>query len=227
MSTNPIWPDITPDIYGPIITADDARGAMKATIDYWAPAYVAVMAERTGLPLVPFVAFEALYTTRALTVNANEATYWVTAEPGSVRLDRRGVDWFGTWRLECQVVVYGDAWDTTESSAWAYGGAVRSLLLQHPSLGIATGTATGSWASAIDVTTRWVKERYQPVEQQSRRTIGVWQGQFDVTAGNVLDASAGQRVAPVPPATFAPPGTQGNPDVTNVNVTITKTGVDG
>lgn len=221
--TNCIFPEIQPDIFGPIISAADVRDAVNATIDLWGPTYVAVMAQRTGLSLQDFVSYSALYKIRGLPADQSPS-YWVTMEPGSKRLQRKGSYWTAVWRAEVQVVIYGTDWDATEDLGWAYGTAVRALLLQHGGLGLPQGLVTGPLASAANINTDWVQEKYQRAQDERRRTVGVHQGQYDITVEGVLNWSAGPKVytSSPPPG----PGTQGNEPVTAVNITLEKTGED-
>lgn len=219
--SNAVFPPITPDIYGPIIAAADVRKAVADTIKLWADPYIAVLAARTGAGLVPFATYEATYDRRNLPPDS-AASCWVVA-PGTRKLERQGDGtYIATWVVETQIVMYGTDWAMTSDYAAWYNAAVRALLVQHGSLGLVTGLLKGPLADAESIATTWRRERYTPVEAERASSIIVAQSQYDVVVDGVVDTSAGPKKLPAPAA-----GTQGNLPVTDVIITVTKTGVDG
>jgi hypothetical protein len=100
------------DVLGPVITGDDVRNAVIATVKRWAPSYLAVMARRT------------------------------VVAPGLLTQPTREKHGYrARWGVGIGCVVAGKDRDNTYSLATLYTAAVRSLVVQNSSLGgFADGT---------------------------------------------------------------------------------------
>lgn len=212
--SNPAFPAVTPDIYGPLIGAPYASRAMLDTIQAWSPWYIAEVGARFGITdvLVPFEHWDALYDVRAMPAGLTAAC-WVSAPNTDPKnppeLQGDGTYW-ATWLVDANIVARGLEWDQTGYMLQAYALAVRSLVVQHRSLGgLVTNTA-------------WQGEGYKEIEHTARRTTGYAVVRFAVKVNGVTSVSAGPRTLP----TSGPPATDTNPTIDDVTVTIQKTGVD-
>lgn len=197
------WPPPNPDVFGQILTAREVRQALLTTIEYWSTTYIAEVAAITGLSMAPFGSWEAIYDVRALPADETAAC-WVTCRTTNPKRppQRQGTGiWWGHWLAEANIVAYGGNWDEAADLIAAYLGAVRTLVLQHKSLG---GFATD---------TVWMGEATKEIEHTPRRTIETGVVQFDITVAGLSCEGFG----PAEPLTA--PGTQPGPTVETVSTT--------
>lgn len=201
------FPPLEPDIFGPIVGADDVRDAVRNTIRRWSPTYIAAMAARSDKPLVPFDHWDTLYEYRALPSDQGPAC-WVTCSGvvGDPLRQGSGVT-SAVFEADVHIVINGLDWQETSDLTSAYTKTVRALLLQQGGLDGFVG---------VDGGTKWVAEKYQEIAHEARRSLGVGVSRFHITVDGVVNTSAGPKAAPVP--AFTP----GGPIVDEVVVGITK-----
>lgn len=200
------FPVIEPDVFGPIVGADDVRDAVRDTIKQWSPVYIAEMAARSDQPLVPFRHWETLYQYRELGASDGPAC-WVTCAGTFGEPQRQGNgNVKAVWIVDTHVVVYGLDWAETADLTAKYVKTVRALLLQQ-SVQPVTGT---------DGVVRWISESYAEVAHEARRSLGVGVSRFHITVDAVVNTAAGPFEVPVQPLAA------GGETVDSVSITITK-----
>lgn len=179
-------------IYGQVVTGSDVRRAVEAHIKLWIPTYLAEVADQHGraradMPIfrsyVPAVELDTLDA-------AGHLPSCVVVAPGLMdepHMDGRG-EYRARWAVATGAVVSGRDQDNTLELAELYAGALRTLMIQHPSL--------GGFASGVE----WLGERYDdfggPVD---RRTIAAGSVQFGVDVEAVVESRAGPMTPPGDP----------------------------
>lgn len=204
------FPEIEPDVYGPQVGFREVRQALLTTIQTWSAAYIAEMASRTGLTMPDFGTWEAVYANRALPADLTPACWATCAMTDPRHAPERQGD--GTWSArfiaDANLVIYGEDWQQSVDLVGAYLTAVRTLVLQHSTLG---GLAS---------TSQWVGESSMEEEHQRTRTVQVARASFAVTVLGVANSLAGPKTVP------APPGTSAGPTVATTEITLTNAAVD-
>lgn len=215
--TNVYWPLTVPDSLGGVVGADDVRDAVRATIETWAPFYVAVISDRlatAGLiggpgqnpaPLPDFGEWKNEPTFR--NIGSGQPAAFLVRVPATVGTpDTQGNGQvIATWRCQVTVQVFGTQWEEAADLASWYEKAVRLSVMQHKSL--------GGFANS----TKWMGNQYSGKEHSSSRTEGLIVMAFDVKVGNVIDVSRGPATVPVPPVVPAPDNTVATTSVTIAN----------
>jgi len=199
------FPPTTPDLFGPIVGADDVRQAVRATLQTWSQTYINELAYRTGRQLKDFRSFAYQYEYRTLTVDQSPAC-WVTVPGTRGQPERQGSGPIRVhWVSDVSVVVNGGLWAETADLVALYLKAVRTIILQHGSL------------QGFAESTMWLSERYAPVGNEAAgRTLGVGVATFEHVVANCVNWQAGPKTVPIGA------GTTPGPTVASVNVTLTK-----
>lgn len=194
-----------PSALGPFVGISHVRQAVKATLERWAPFYLAEANRQTGLELPPFNDFVNEPLTAPGTVS--EAPRYVVSVPGTLGAPTRKGD--GTYRavfdVRVELWMWGADYQDTEDKLGFYAIALRELLVQQPSLG-------GLAESVV-----WRGERYaQAGPPTAFRTWGQSSLQFAVTVDGVVNAFAGPASPPLDPTATPTSG----PRVTSTSVTV-------
>lgn len=175
----------SPGGIGPLIGGAHVVSACEQTLQRWLPPTLADLNDAYGLQL-PAPAEYRMVTTAEAVQMVTDAVVSVVS-PGLVREPQRRSN--GLWTASWSLVVAGYVRDTeyalTLRAASLYGVAIRTALMQHPSL--------GGLASALD----WVAEDVLPVnaEDRSARTLAQATVEFTVTVDSVLDDRAAPSTA--------------------------------
>lgn len=195
-------------IFGTIITGRQVRDATERTLRLWAPAYVAEIGRQDGRPAnaLPVMRSYVSSVTFDGPMPEDQVPACVIVAPGILGEPVRHGDGTheATWAVGIGVVVSGQDQENTADLANLYAAVVRTIMLQHPSLG---GFATGL---------RWLDERYDPLPTEDRRTFGAAIVQFAVVVPSVVDANGGPAEPPDDPTTD--PGEW--PSIQSVLVTV-------
>jgi hypothetical protein len=212
-----VTPTSTTDAYGPLLGADTARDAIKATLQLWTPSYIAAISAARGLPasgagsMKPVQDWTIRPEYRTLPVSSSPAIL-VTC-PGTVKGKAPTIHGDGNiradWLTEVSIVVFGDDWEPTADLTTRYATAVRAAILQHRSL------------NGVALNTVWLGEQYAEVEHSSTRTLGVAVIHFAVTLDAVMNVQAGPITPPIAPAIAYP--LPDNPRVKTKGATATVT----
>ena len=206
--TNAYWPTQTPDQFGPIVGGDDVRSALVATINLYAPSYIAEVSARMmasgaiATPLDEFGTWRNEPDYRTLTTNRAPA-YMVQVQ------GTQGVpETFGNglvaakWLVDVETVVWGTDWQDTQTLVLAYDKILRSIILQHRSLGgVVNGTA-------------WLGTVYKELDRVNTRTLGGSTSRYAVTVLDSVNVNGGPLAAPLYPVPL-------DDTVGSVNVTVT------
>jgi len=195
---------------GPFIGPTHVRQAVKATLDRWAPFYVAEAIRQVGADPAEMPGFTD-FVNQPLTsvVTHEEAPRYVVVVPGTLAPpERRGNGTYrAVWDVRIELWMWGADYQQTEDKLSNYLTALRQLLLQQASLG------------GFAESTTWRAERYAQVQggDTTYRTWGQAVLQVAVSVDGVVDAFAGPAVPPDDPT--APP--RAAPAVTSTHVTVT------
>lgn len=165
---------------GPVIGGAHVADAADATLRAHLPATVADVAAAHGLELaVPRDPQDYQLVTTADAVRAVDRVMVAVASPGLTAPPRRFGDGTYDARFSLVVSAFARAGDYagTLRSAWAYAVAVRTVLLQNPTLG---GLASG---------VEWLAEDVAPVggDASTARTLALAVVEFDVLVPGVAD----------------------------------------
>jgi len=166
------------EVFGKIVTAAHVEAAAIATLQDWLPTYLAEIERQTGRDPESLPMVRGWSTSRELRKwPEDQLPAAVVVSPGIIGEPRKGGEyWNARWLLGIAVVVSARDQEATNSLAKLYAGAVRSALLQHPSLG---GVATG-----ID----WQTERNNEIGAEDERSLASCQVIFEVEVHEVSGA---------------------------------------
>lgn len=193
-------------VFGAIVTGNDVEQAAVTTLKLWLPSYLAEMERKTSRPPGSLPTIGDWRTTnrfpRSETI-APPAGFVVS--PGLTdRPERRGDGSInGWWRIGIATIVSAGTAEATGALAKLYGAAIRTLLLQRPSL--------GGFATKLEV----VGEAYDDVPEDYLPVGASAQIECDVLVDAISFALAGPAV-PAPPPT--PPGDW--PRVVEADITV-------
>jgi hypothetical protein len=175
--------------FGPIVTAADVRNAVQSTISLWSRTYLDEMARRDGqstrssdqTPTLPdFRSYPDAF--EAVGFPEDQLPSCALIVPGLTRKPERKGRGAVTapWSVGVGVVVSAPDRARTIRLAELYTAAVRTLLVQHPSL--------GGFASGVT----WLGERFTPPGGPAgQRTFVAGVLQFEVTVDEVVDTGQG------------------------------------
>jgi hypothetical protein len=176
-------------VFGPLFSGQEVEAAAKATLDTWAPTYLAWAARAAGRPKPPPT--PRWYTTRDV-----ESGDWPQAQPPAVlivspgladapRKHGRNRSYSATFALGFVVIASARDRDTTDTLAMLYTAALRVCLIHRASLG---GIASGI---------EWIDERYDVLPDRNRRQLAAGRAEFRVDVDDVVGGSGPS--APDPP----------------------------
>lgn len=197
------------NVFGPIVTGADVEAAALATLQLWMTTYLAEIERQTGRSphaLPPIRSWEIIDDLARWPEDQVPAI--VLASPGLAGEPQKGGDgtYQATWHLIVAVIASGRDRGSSRSLAQAYGAAVRTLLLQQPSL--------GGFATAVE----WIGERYDVLTSEVARTLAGGRLEFTVDVDDVVSI-AGAPLHPDPePDPYVDPGDW--PTVVEADVTL-------
>lgn len=195
------------NMFGPIITAGAVRQAIQDTIEKWMPDYLSEVGLRNGFDRGELPVFQS-YAPMIVwdKFEEDQVPSCLIVAPGTLDVpQRRGGKMNVRWGVGIGCVVSGQDREGTWKLGEIYAAAVRTLLLQHQSLG---GFATGI---------NWISERYDQLPSDSARTLGAGSLQFGVDVDGVTDPGQGLMVP-----TFDPLSDAGDwPEVDTVSFDVT------
>lgn len=197
-------------VFGSIITATHIRRAMRDTIQLWAPDYLAEVADQYGRARGALPTFRS-YVSRPVVDRfpEDQIPCCVIVAPGTLdEPDKRPDAYDATWAVGVAAVVSGRSPEESFELAELYAGALRALVVHHPSLGGKVGM------------TRWAGERYDEyIDPDDGRTQASCTLQFNVGVDDVMSLVSGGPSAPSADVTV-PPG-----DLGTVQTVVVKTDV--
>lgn len=167
---------------------------MTATIQRFAPDYLAEVAEQSGRARGDLELFRSYVTYVDLTrYNEDQIPSCVVTAPGTVETPTRYSNAYSApWGVGVGCVVSGRDAENTWELIGLYAAAIRAIVVQHKSLG---GFASDTY---------WVGERYDELTSSDQRTIMAGVSQFNVWVDEVVDGAQG-LIEPTADATL-PPG---------------------
>ena len=177
------------NVFGPVVTGADVRSAARATIQLWSPDYLAEISERSGRERGALPRFRSYVSALDLDkFDEDQVPACVIVAPGLISQPRKhGAQWEASWALSVGCVVSGQNRENTFELTELYAAAIRTMVLQHPSL---SGVASG-----ID----WLGERYDELTTDDLRTIAAGIVQFSVTVETVADRTFGLQEPTIDP----------------------------
>lgn len=168
---------------GRVVTADDVCAAVELTLREHLPLALQAIAEQHGIEpakLKPPQTWEQLPETSGIEQQVDQLPALVIASPGlSERpvLDSDG-DYMTAWTVSALAVVRGSSYRETQQLARFYAAAIRTALVQHPSLG---GRANG---------VEWTGEDYARLGTAGARTIAGGLVEVSVRVGRAVNIYA-------------------------------------
>lgn len=201
-TTNPAWPLPEPDAIGPLVGADAARDAIKATIELWTPFYLAnvsarlLAAGKIGTKTSPVKSPQlATWGTWRNEPNfrslgtGQPAAFLVTVAGtvGKPKIQATGLV-LATYRAHVTVQVFGTTWQEALDLASWYETVARACVMQHRSLGGVTAAPT-----------YWVGSNYAVEEHTATRSVAKATLGFDVTLPDIINVLRGPSVPPATP----------------------------
>lgn len=165
---------------GPLLGPAQVAQAAEATLKAWLPATVAEVADAHALELfVPRDPEDYRLVATADAVRAVDRVAVAVTSPGLTERPRRSGrgTYDARYALVVSTFVRAADYDVTLRTASAYAVAVRTALLQHPSL--------GGFASGVE----WTGEDVVPVggDASTTRTLALAVVELDVLVANVAD----------------------------------------
>lgn len=169
------------NIFGPIITGNDVVKAVNATINKWAPDYIAEISERSGRTREEMPMFRSFVPAYDLNkFDEDQVPAFVCIAPGIIDTPvKRAQQVTARWGVGCAAVVSGQDEQNTYELATLYIAAMRVLLLQKSSL--------GGFAQGIN----WISERYENLPTTMPRTLAAGILQIGVDVNGVADPTQG------------------------------------
>lgn len=169
--------------FGQILTAKNIADAVQASVKRWIVTYLAEMARINDTAPLTYPPFQSY-------PNRLDLSQWpedplpalVTVCPGTTRTVKRGSIYEAEWVVALGSVVSGKDEGDTYQLVTTYVAALRSLLVQHPALGV-------PWTTGLE----YLAERYDagPIRSADMRTLGIGSLSVAVTTMGMVDASQG------------------------------------
>lgn len=194
-------------IFEPIVDGGMVEAAARDTIQEWIETYLAEVERQRGLKP------RSLPKPRSYSV-ATVLEKWPEDQLPAVvlvstgiadRPRRKGSGGYDVpWALGIGVVVSARNQEAANSLAKRYTAAIRTLLLQHPSMG---GFATG---------VEWMDESFDDVPAEKRRTLAGGIVTFRVDIANAVNAQGGPATVPADP--YAVPAGWPTADTVDVDI---------
>lgn len=177
-------------IFGQIITRDDLENAAKTTLQTWLSTYLAEVERQSGVvagsyerprsysTTNDFEKFDEAQTPAIIIVSSGLIGAPIKQGTGTYRT---------TWALGVGVVCSGSDEGDVRTMVNIYTAAIRTLLVQRPSL--------GQFAQGLN----YEDEKYDEVTGAKRRTLQAGYIVCSVEVDNVVDASGGPITPSDPP----------------------------
>lgn len=179
------------NVFGRIVSGKMVRVAMRDHVRRWFPTYIAEVARNDGrrpeeMPL--FRSFPSALDMPDGKFLEDQMPSCVIVAPGLIEepTKHRGL-YITRWAVAVGAAVSGQDRESTFDLSELYAAALRSLVMQNPSL--------GGFATATD----WMGERYDDIPNDMSRTLAAGTVQFSVEVQGALDASAGPDAPLVDP----------------------------
>lgn len=194
-------------VFGQIVTGRDVETAVEATLDRWLSTYLAEMERKTSrdpgsLPRIGYW----IKTNRFPPPDEISLPAGIIVSPGLSEPSRRGDGSLDAWwRIQVLVAAGGPNQEVSDELAKLYGAAIRTLLLQHGSL--------GGFASRLEL----AGEGYDAVPSNYLPVGAVTQLDCDVLVNGIGHAYGGPAVPAADPITDVPPDP---PAVTQADIDI-------
>ncbi len=184
------------NIYGQIITGADVRDAVEQHVRTWTLGYLGEVAAQAGFPRNYLPDFRA-YTSDIQLENGltdEQMPCLLVVSPGlsSPPVKRGDGTWKTTWTINLTVVVSARDRMSTLRNVELYTAAVRSAVMQQPSLG---GFALGC---------NWLDESYDALRLEQAPNIGAGIVSLEVEVGPVVDSTKGPITPPAAPLAEPP-----------------------
>ena len=177
------------NVYGQIITGADVREAVEATLRAWMPAYLGEIAAVRGKSRGDLPTFRSYQS--ATSVDSwpeDQLPACIIVAPGLAGPpEKHGSEYTATWSVGVATVNSASTREATTELVELYTAAIRSAVMQHPSL--------GDFASGLE----WIDESYDELGFEESRTIAAGQVILGVQVDGVLDSSQGTKTPPVNP----------------------------
>ena len=181
----------TSNLFGRIVTGRQVRLAFKSHIELWFPTYIAEVSriEGRGASLPGFRSYVSALDLQEGKFEEHQMPSCVIVAPGLLtEPEKRGGTLSATWAVSVGCVVAGQDRDNTFELAEMYAAAVRSAVMQNPSIG---GFSGG---------TDWLGERYDEIPNDMLRTLAAGTVHFSVQVMDSMEFSAGPDVPLVDPS---------------------------
>lgn len=193
---------------GPLISADDVCDAVEDTLVTWLPSVSAEIAAAKNVSL-PAVTSYSMPDPQALRSGSAELPALVVSSPGLASPPQRDGEgmYRAAWTVVVSVFARGVDYRDTARVVRGYALAVRTSLLQHPSL--------GDFASELV----WVNEEYDALDPAAARTAGGAFITVQVVVDDVTDAYGGPLIAPQAPASLI---TNAGPTATDTSLSTSR-----
>jgi hypothetical protein len=175
--------------FGQIVVHTQVEKAMLALLEEWLPTYLAEVERQNDIEPCSIARPKSYATSVEADLNPAERMPAIIAvSPGTTgEPTREGDQWDAWFQITVVALVMTPEEMSTRDMCGFYAAAIRSLVLQHASLG-----------SDLVVGTVWDGEEYQgePGDQRNR-TRGAALVHFRVKIGNLVDRSRGPLIADV------------------------------
>lgn len=192
----------TSPVFGRIVLGSDAETALVDTLQAWLPTYLAELERRTDRPAgaVPMVR-SWRRSNRFYRFPQDQLPAAIVISPGTTGPpERRGDGTIDAWfRLGIAIVCAANTPEATNELAKLYAAAVRTAVLQQPSL---AGDPADPHPFAARVI--FVGETTDDVPAEYLEIGCTAQVEFDVLVEGIADATAGPAAATVEPPADLP-----------------------
>jgi hypothetical protein len=207
------------DIFLPIKDGTQVEEAVTEQLAAWMPVYLRELEIQRGWPADKHLPAVRSYTTFSRLDHFDEqqlpgVVVYSPGLNGAPKMEGNGT-YTAVWNISIAVIVSAMDQASTNTLAKMYAAAVRSIMVQKPSLG----------GFAVHVV--WRNESYDDLgSSEGERTFAVGVGEFDVMVENVVNKMGGPRTYPSadPPDPVHQPGSQW-PEAQEVDVDVEKEGV--
>lgn len=199
-------------MFGPLVTGTDVRKAVQSTVKAWIRDYLGEVARASGRASEDLKPFRSYVSSIDLDKwEGEQYPSCVTVAPGLLEAPEMSRQTYSArWGVGVAAVVVGQNRDNTFELTELYTAALRSLLVQHQSL--------GGFAEELE----WLGERYDELQSTDLRTIGAGTVQLSVGVTSAQSRYGGPSHPTVPADPVTDPGDV--PTVGSVSVTTTRKG---
>jgi hypothetical protein len=196
-----------PDEYGDVVDVDTIEAAAKATLKAWLSPHLSIQERRKGMAACSIPRPRSWPTVSEFDLELQEQLPSVvivsTGTTDQPRHDGQG-RYSATWRLEIAVVIAGPKEADARRLASMYVAAVRSALVQNPSLG------------GVAAATRWIGDEYA-LGNPDGGPRAIYGANFEIDVDDIVNAQLGP--AEPPPDPCAPPGERAFFDTAQIDAT--------